>query len=100
MKDNDKWDWKGPLRQRFNWRTLKWENGRWCFNTNGALSCAWEWEYETTDSIIVTRNKRTRRIYAMNPSRSSRRRDFWGTEYACGPSGTWITDNGKIWVAK
>lgn len=99
MKDND-WDWKGAEKRRFNWRALAWEYGRWCYNTNDTLWCAWEWEYETTGSIVVTRKKRSRRIYLLHP-KGFRRRDPWGSEYVRAPNDTWIeAANGKVWVKK
>lgn len=45
----NEWDWKGALRRRFRWRTLRFEWGRWCFKTNycgETLATGWEWENE------------------------------------------------------
>ena len=45
----NRWDWKGALRRRFRWRTLRFEWGRWCFKTNycgETLATGWEWENE------------------------------------------------------
>lgn len=41
-------DWKGRTERRFRWRTLRFEWGRWCYQTNwcGDTLAAWfEWEY-------------------------------------------------------
>lgn len=40
-------DWKGAIKKRFRWRTLRFEYGRWCYQTNcfgGVLAMWFEWE--------------------------------------------------------